>query len=389
MGVASSNLPAMAAIGLEVFIWPLVGSMWFNTRCLSGWAVAGTFVYLWFLIRVGFDLYDPLQTVPLFSNEFLQSEAIYFKYYPILILVSLLVGWFICLLMDIREPIGFYMLWPSFSTRNPNNVVSTPCRPVDKEKLRAYYCMCNKGLQRHCFAYIETPYIHILVGVLLVLFTFILPAFLFWYLMSVNKYAAFFVGLGMRVIGYVLAWFFWSYRTDLAVWGPSEYNMKMRLEAARNDPDNSIYAEDPDITGIEWALYAETQSVVTKNVLVIGLIDVLGFLLLGGLIVFPSVADVDVVWIVGLSLVLFLALIFVIIGIVFYTRQGLEPLCPRVCPYTGKPLGAKQPLSQQQQQQQPLTMQAHLRNGDNQLVAKTGNSLSYRGNKIDKFFSNI
>lgn len=376
----------MAALGLEVFMWPLVGSMWFNTRCLSGWSVAGVLVYFWFLIRVGFDLRDPLATVPLGSEEFLQSEAIYFKYYPILILVALLVGWFICLLMDIREPIGFYLLWPSFSTRNPNNVISTPCRPIDKEKLRAYYCMCNKGLQRHCFSYIETPYIHILVGVLLVIFTLILPGFLFWYLMGVNKYAAFFTALFMKVIGYPLAWLFWSYRTDLAVWGPSEYNMKLRLEAARADPDNSIYAEDPDITGIEWALYAETQSVINKNVLVMGLIDVLGFILLGGLIVFPSVADVDIVWLVGLSFVLLLALLFVIVGIVFYTRKGLEPLCPRVCPYTGRPLGAPAKLGAKLQ---PL--QAPVRSGDNTKtrVVAAADNISYRGNKIDKFFSNI
>jgi len=379
----------MAVVGLEVFLFTLVGSMWFKPRFLSGWSVAGTLIYFWFLIRVGFDLRDPLQAVPFGSEAFFQSEAIYFKYYPIFILVALIVGWFICLLMDIREPIGFYLLWPSFATRNPNNVVSTPCRPIDLAKLRAYYCMCNKGLQRHCFSYIETPYIHILVGVLLVIFILLLPGLLFWYLMGVNKYAAFFVPLFMKVIGYPLAWLFWSYRTDLAIWGPSEYNMKLRLEAVRLGPDKSIHAVNPRLTGTRLALYAETQSVINKNVLVMGLIDVLGFILLGGLIVFPSVPDVDVIWIVGLSFVLLLALIFVIVGIVFYTRRGLEPLCPRVCPYTGRPLGAKLAAAKQPQQQQ---LQAPLRNDNNNAIIKTRttvDNVSYRGNKIDKFFSNL
>lgn len=384
MGVASSNLPEMAALGVEVFIYPIVASMWFNTRCGGGWAVAGTWSYLYFLLRVGFDLRDPLKAYSpiLQQQELSEALALYFRYYPIFLAIALFIGWFICLLMDIREPIGFGALWPSFTTRNLNNIVSTPCRPIDLEKLRAYYCMCNKGLQRWCLSYIEPPYWHIFVGILLALWTLTLPFFLFSYLLTINKYAAFFVPLVLRIVGYVVAWLYWSYRTALYVWGPTEYNMQGRLEAARNDPDNSVYAEDPDISGIEWALYAETQAVINKNVLIIGLIDVLGFILVGGLIVFPSMPDVDVVWVVGLAFILLLGLIFAIIGLVYYTRTGIEPICPTICVITGRPLGSHKPTGTM------LGARAPVKHDTTLAVAKVKHdNLYYRGNKLDRFLT--
>ena len=335
-----NELARIAALGVEVFVFPLAATMWFNTRTLSGASSAAALSYFWYLVRIGFDIYNPLSPI---DADHATAVKFYFGWYPLLIAVAVVVGWFICLVMDIREPVGLYTLFPSFRTHDLENVgAGTPCDPIDKAKLRDYLCACDsKGIERWCFTHIQPNYWNVLVGVLLVLWTLFLPHLLFWGLLTVNKWAALFSALPVAAIGYFLFWVYSSYRTDLRNWGATEYNMKERLEAIKKDPVNSIYAEDPDISDFAPALYAETQSLINKNVLIMSLTHLLGFILIGGLIVFPTVPNISVVWPVGLAYILLLAFIIAVVAYVGFSKMGKEATCPRYCPKTGKLLNSR------------------------------------------------
>jgi hypothetical protein len=342
MGAASSNMPALAALGLEVFMYPLIFSMWFNSRCFSGWACALSYLFFWFLIRVGFQIHNPLSTL-VTPTDISEGNRIYFGWFPVFMFIAALAGWIVCLLMDIREAIPLYALFPSFNT---TSVDLTPCEAQYAEKLKQYDCDCSHGIQRWCFNYVDPPYWHTFVGILLALFTLILPALLFFFLYPNAKWGAFIALIAIKIVGYIVAWAFWTYRTDLYVWGPSEFNTAPRIETAKKN-ENSVYADDPDLDGIAKILYRRTQWVINKNVLVIGLTDVLGCLLIGGLIVIPSTPDVDIIWITGLIFILAVAVIFSIAGLIYYSRMPKNP-CPSTCPLVTQPtcpLGKQKPLN--------------------------------------------
>lgn len=285
MGIASSSFPTLAVLALEVFHFPLIASFWYNNRTHTGYAIALVYTYFWWLIRVGFDLGNPL--LPIVSVDlFFESIRIYAGWFVVFSALAALIGWSICVLMDMREPIPFYAILPTFESYVIDTSGPTPCQESDFDTVEKYDAECRLGLQRWCFEHVEPPYWHTLVGVLLELFTLSIPAILFWSFLSWNKWAAFGTPLVMKVIGYVVAGLYWSYRTDLYVWGPAEYNIAPRRLVAKSD-DNSLYAYDPpmDRSGI---LFRRTQTTVMRNVLVMGLIDTALFLIIAGMIVFPA-----------------------------------------------------------------------------------------------------
>ena len=354
------SLSDIAELGLEVFVFPIAATLWFNTKTLSGGWTAAAITYFWFLVRVGFNIRDPLQSFSLLSPDIETALLYYFGWFPLLIALGTFVGWLICLLMDMGEPIGLYKLFPSFRTHNLNNVVSTPCDPVDLVKLRDYFCACDKGIEAWCFTHIEPNYWHVLIGILLAIITLFLPHVLFWLLFDRNKWLAFVLAIVIAVLGYFAAWFYWSYWTDLRTWGPTEYNMATRLEAIRKDPYNSIYAEDPDITAFAPALYAETQARINKTVIVMALVHLFGFLLIGGLIVIPAAASLSIITIVGLIYLLAIAFIIALIAFIAFSRHAMQPMCPKYCPKTGvlllanpKPLSTKKPITTFQARMKP------------------------------------
>lgn len=373
---ASSDLPQLAILGVRVFIYPLIGALWYNNRCNSGWVYATTYVYFWWLISVGFNLQGLFS---LFLTGGLaaitQDLIIYFVVFPIIILVAAILGAIICSLLDIRETMPFYALFPSFITHNVDYLVSTPCNPIDIDALKAFYCMCQRGLERWCFSFIDPPYLHTLVGFILSIIVVSLPDFLFWFFVESNKLVAFLVPLGLKIGGYILAWLYWSYRTDLYVWGPSAYNMAFRRESVRKDPDRSLYANDPNIDAFDTVLFAETQSVINKNVLVMALIDIFGFLLIGGVIVIPTTPNVNVVIWVGIAYLLLILIIVILIGLILYLRGGNDLDCPRYCPRTGLLLANNVATT-------PVSTSINV-------IVPTKQIASYANKKLNKVMSNI
>lgn len=311
MGIGSSY-PALAVLALEVFHLPLVNTFWFNNRTQNGWSISLAYTLLWWLIRVGFDLGNPL--LPITSIDlFFESVKLYAGWFVIFISLAVIVGWLFCILMDIREPIPFYAIFPSFPSYAIDTSGLTPCQ-TDLDTVALYDAECQAGLQRWSFEHIDPPYWHTLVGIVLQLFAVSIPAVLFWSLFTFQKYVAFGVPLAMKIIGYTAAGFFWYYRTDLYVWGPTKYNIEPRRLSAKSD-DNSPYAFDPpmDVGGI---IYRRTRATVIRNVLVIGLVDTIVFFILAGVLVFPStIPTLSVVIGVGLALILFMALAVIIVAI--------------------------------------------------------------------------
>lgn len=359
-GFASSEFPELAYLGVRVFMYPLVGAMWYNNRSSTGWAVVCAYSYFFWLITIAFDLHDPVQailerTILMGLSAFREATIIYFGVFVIIILLASWLGQLICMLMDIRELLPFDALFPVYQTHNIDGIINTKCNPIDVAALRAYYCMCMRGLEHWCFTFIDPPYWHTFITFILSLIILTLPDYIFWYFVPTMKVMAYFVALALRVVGYIAAWFYWSYYTDLYVWGPTEYNTKVRRESRKKNPDYSPYARDPDIEAFEDALFAETQSTINKNVLVIALIDIFGFLLIGAVIIIPATPDVDVVIGVGIAYLVFILLILTAIAIFYYVSHGADQLCPDRCHTTGLPLYNSKisnvvPLSNTQQQ---------------------------------------
>lgn len=312
MGIGASY-PALAALALEVFHLPLVNTFWFNNRTQNGWSISLTFTLFWWLIRVGFDLGNPL--LPITSIDlFFESVRLYAGWFVVFIALAAFVGWLFCILADLREPIPFYAILPSFTSYAVDTSGLTPCQ-TDLDTVALYDAECQSGLQRWSFDHIDPPYWHTLVGIVLELFTVSIPAILFWSLLTSQKYIAFGLPLGMKVVGYGAAGLYWYYFTDLYVWGPTKYNIDPRRLSAKSD-DNSPYAFDPpmDAGGI---IYRRTRATVIRNVLVIGLVDTFVFLILAGILVFPStIPTLSVVIGVGLALIIFLGLVIIVIAII-------------------------------------------------------------------------
>ncbi len=378
MGVASSNLPTLAKLGIVVFNYPLVATLWYNNKTQSGWAISCTYTFFTLMLVVGFNIGDPLVSlippIPLDLTPFKEGVYIYFGVYAVSIFLSALLGWFISWIMDIREAFPFYAILPSYRTHNIENVVSTPCNSVDIGALKDYYCMCEgRERDRWCFTNIPRPYWHTLVGFLLSLLILTVPTLLFTYLFSVNKWAAYFTPMPLKVIGYIAAWLYWSYRTDLSVWGPTDYNTKERRASVLKDRDNSPFADDPNIDAFADALFAETQSLINKNVLVIGCTDILSYALLGAVIVIPDEADVDAVWITGITFIVIVTLIFAILTLYYYTHNGLQPLCPSKCPRL---------LNQSKKQQQLSKPFKQLNSNTNNNDKRTTPSIKSKSNQV-------
>ena len=378
-GFASVDMPELAYLGPRVFLVPLVGAMWYNNKCHTGWTIALTYSYFWWLLTIGFDLRDPLPAILLRHGLAVFEEAsfIYFAIFPILMFIAGIIGSIVVRLFDIRYPTPWEAIFPSFTTVSLEGIVSTPCNPIDLVALTDYYCMCARGLVNGCWAFIAPPYWHTFVGVILQLIVITIPDFIFWHFVPTRKWLAFFVPLLLRIVGYILAWLYWSYRTDLYVWGPSEWNTRARRDAARKN-DASLYAEDPNIDGFDSVLFAETQALINKNVLIMAVIDILGFIVIGGAIVFRTVPDVDIVIFVGIGYLALLFVAFFFIGLFFYLRHASQPpLCPRRCPITGLILSGK-PVALATVTPTPMALNNNTRDNNQQLVVYNNKRPAFR-----------
>lgn len=341
-GLTSFELPELAYLGVRVFITPIVSTLWNTNKTNTGWAIALAYSLFFAAITVAFDLRDPLTTIlrNLGLIAFKDAVFIYFGVFSIVILLGTWLGAYISMRFGIRELLPINALLPSYETHNL--YIGTKCSPVNIEALRAFYCMCAKGLTNGCYSFIDTPWLHTIVTFILYLITVTLADFIFWYFAPSQKWAAYFSTLGIRLVGYLLAWAFWSYFTDLYVWGPTEYNTRARRDSVRKNKDTSPYIYDPNIDEFDTALFAETQSIINRNVAVIALIDIMGTLLVGGVIVVPSTPSIKVVIGVG-SAYLALVLIIVVIFSIFIQRgTSIDQICNR-CPKTGLYLNAIKP----------------------------------------------
>lgn len=346
-GFASADFQELAYLGPRVFLYPLVGGMLYNNKCHTGWTIALTYSFFWWLLTIGFDLRDPLPPILLRHGLAIFEEAsfIYFAIFPILMFISGVLSGYISRLFDIRASTPWEAIFPSFSSIDLSGL-SSRCDAEALAALKEYYCMCYKGLTNGCYILIDPPYWHTFVGFLLQLIILTIPDYIFWYFIPTRERLAVLLPLGLKILGWILAWLYWSYRTDLYVWGPTEWNTRARRDAYNKSPNTSLYGMDPNIDAFDSILFAQTQSLIDRNVFVMAIIDLLGFILIAGVIAVPTVPDVDVVIFVGIGYLALLLLIALFVHLFLHMRRSSQPsLCPRRCPKTGALLSSKRPAS--------------------------------------------
>lgn len=302
MVAPNAALPTLALIGQEIILG-IVLTLWLDNRSHTGFALAGVSLYLTYLWRAGFNIHNPLLAYPTPPE---QGEALYMynAIYPTIILVSLFVGYMVCLIVDIRP-----LVWPGdLLTRWFDRLNNPPIADTDEGVPEEDYdaVLSYDALQEtitytagpgQLFRSVQPYYWHNVVGILLLGWTQVAPQLLFVFLYenAWQKWVMLAIGTVLKITGYIIGWVFWSFRTALNIWGPSRWNIEQRsVDKELTDEDR---ADDPETNE---SIYKHTQSVITRNVLTIALIDILGWLLIGFVIVIPSTADVRYVWVFGL-----------------------------------------------------------------------------------------
>jgi hypothetical protein len=159
-----------------------------------------------------------------------------------------------------------------------------------------------------------------------------LPFLLYDVLYYVNRVAAFLVALLLQLVGFVLLALFWIYRTDLYVWGPSEYNLAERaLQYKKNEtpkkigavavPQTALGTSDDGLYNYKESVKAlfikSTQNAIVKQVVSQGVLQILGFLLLTVATSFIDQPSFNVMWAVILTYVLFVLALLLLVYFIF------------------------------------------------------------------------
>lgn len=254
----------------------------------------------------------------------------YFAIYPACEFAGIVISYIVCVCMDIRPIVLTDTLINAWFNKNNNQSIGDTEENIpddDREAVDNYDALQQQkqfyGAPRG-FANIQPSYLHSLFGLFLMGLNIIAPQMIYvWeFNGSLTKWGVLGVGAILKIIGYVIAGVFWSYRTALEVWGPSAWN----IEERQKDPKVAdVVDDDPETND---TIYKRTQSIVMKTVVTIALIDLFGFLLVGFVTAIPTIANVTYVWPMALTYILVVGLITVIYYavFVFYANMKREKL---------------------------------------------------------------
>ncbi len=325
VGLADSYLSDLGYIVVvQVTILPFVAAFWFHNRSLTGWAFPSAMIVWWEIaIRHGLGVNDPLGN-PLYTPlDLQQAQYLYFVVFTTITVACAIMGTAVAWLLGFPYLLPMEAIWPetpgtSFSKPSINSGDYSSTLPNQDAAVPD-----DCGLTAFGFTQIPKQYFHFFITLILFVVTVALPFILFEWLYASTILGAFLCGLLIPIVGYIVAGLFWRYFTSLYVFGPNDNSMKNRddeITLSRKLTDRTPNSIEPDLTdmSIRNMVYANTNYNIWKTVLIMGGLHVLTFLLVGGVASFTDPVDVDVVWILGICVILAIALIVALIVIIYY-----------------------------------------------------------------------
>ncbi len=329
VGLADSYLSELGYIVVpQVTVLPFVLAMWFHNRSLTGWAFASVMVLWWqFSIRWGLDVNNPLTlytVLPYTPLDLSQAQYLYTVVFGTITVACAMMGTGVAWLLNLPFVLPLEAVWPDspgLAFNSPN--IQLPGQTTAGMKRQDAAVPDDCGLSAYGFDRIPRPYFHFLVTLVIFVITAALPFILFEWLYATTILGAFLCGLLIPIAGYLVAGLFWRYYTSLYIFGPNDNNMKDRdnqIAVGRKDDDRDGY-NDPDITSdptITALVYNNTNYGIWKAILIMGGLHVFIFLLVGGVASFSDPVDVDVMWILGITLILCITVIIAIIAFIYH-----------------------------------------------------------------------
>jgi hypothetical protein len=330
MGIVPSLLTELAPMCVEVLILPLVLSLWLYSKTGLGGGVAATSVLLYHFLRVGYNFKNPLPVYTT-SQEISDANAVYFRHFPLFIVASATVGTLVGYLLDLRGMLPYYRL--SEGTAGERLEVATGGDSVKDYITKFQNTYESDGYVQWGYKRIAMPVMHLFFTTIIFLWTVPLSFMLFGFLFPVSKYAAFGSAGLVALLGYIVLAIYSLKKTELGVYGPSKENLRQRTKGfyaySRKEDDDALIV-DPDFgpndsngqNKYRDAVFERTKYTIYKNVLVIGLIHLIGFILEAGVVTFLTDPSINVPWIVGLCYILLVALVVLIAFIITWWNRS-------------------------------------------------------------------
>lgn len=329
VGLADSYLSELGYIVVpQVTILPFVCAMWFHNRSLTGWAFPAAFILWWQVaIRDGLNVNNPLviyASLPYTPLDLQQAQYLFLVIFSTLILACAMMGTAVAWLLNLPVVLPIEAVWPDspgLAFNRPN--IDLPGASTRGLKRQDAAVPDECGLSAYGFDRIPRPYFHFLITLVLFVITVALPFILFEWIYGTTILGAFLSALLIPFAGYLLSGLFWRYFTSLYIFGPNDNNMKDRdnqIALGKKDDDTETY-NDPDIMSDEATMnmvYSNTNYGIWKTILIMGGLHILTFLLVGGVASFSDPVDVDVMWILGLTLLLVITVLIAIIAFIYH-----------------------------------------------------------------------
>lgn len=324
VGLADSYLSELGYIVVvQTTVLPFVLSLWFHNRSLTGWAFPSAMLLWWqYAIRYGLGVDNPL-TLYTVSPDTEQAAYLFFVVLSTITVACALMGTAVAWLLGLPYLLPLESVWPDspgLSFNSPN--IDLPGQGSTNLNRQDAAVPDDCGLTAYGYDRIPKPYFHFVITLVLVVLTVALPFILFEWIYSTTILGAFLSALFIPVAGYIVSGLFWRYFTSLYTFGPNDNNMKNRddqIALSRKDDNNTAFNGDPNLDNemIRNAVFANTRYGIWKTVIIMGGLHVFTFLLIGGVASFTDPVDVDVLWILGITLFLCITILIAIIALIY------------------------------------------------------------------------
>lgn len=226
--LATSDLPTIATLVLEMTILPQAIAMWFYTDAQTSWAVAACLVVVWEVsISFCFGVHSPFA---LLAGMDLVDAVFILGVLVIMSFIYAMIGSFFFWLLGGEEVLPFGSIFPlgmkhifvrNAKTGQVNGVVIETCG--DAKVIR------GSGLNRWGMFNLPIPYMHTAVTTVLFAICVITPHVIYAFFMDdtgSNDTIALACAVLIPLIGYVITFAYWYIYPDVFVWGPSVKNFK-------------------------------------------------------------------------------------------------------------------------------------------------------------------
>lgn len=321
MGLAQSALPELSRLSVQFTLLPFVMAIWFHNRAQVGWAVSAAFIGWWeYIMRFGVGLQNPITatTYP-DATDLAQAQYIYFVVFGSLLLVCSMCGTGVAWLLDLPYPIPAEALLPE----SPGHVITTPYTNdrVDQRISQQDAALSPDGLNAFGFTGLTRPWDQFLITIAAFILAVALPFIVYEQVYTTSGWGAWLGAVLIALAFHLLFGVYLHFRASLYIYGPQEYNMKMRelqQSTVRKDDDRS--AQDPDL-GNKEQVYKRTIWNIWKFVLIAGGCTVFGLILFAGLATFGNPPWVDTMYIIEITVIGALLLIVAVIVFIYSRVQ--------------------------------------------------------------------